>query len=55
MNRRMDQDREFIKTDSGIENDAESLAAQIGLLKAIKDYDSNGLSVFTTVSVGGII
>jgi len=33
------KNREFIKTDSGIENDAESLAAQIGLLKAIKDYD----------------
>lgn len=33
------KNRELIKTDSGIENDAESLAAQIGLLKAIKDYD----------------
>jgi predicted helicase len=33
------KNREFIKTDSGIENDAESMAAQIGLLKAIKDYD----------------
>jgi superfamily II DNA or RNA helicase len=33
------KNREFIKADSGIENDAESLAAQIGLLKAIKDYD----------------
>ncbi|OAI00630.1 hypothetical protein A1353_19530 [Methylomonas methanica] len=33
------ENREFIKTDSGIENDAESIAAQIGLLKAIKDYD----------------
>ncbi len=33
------KNREFIKTDTGIENDADSLAAQIGLLKAIKDYD----------------
>ena len=33
------QNRELLKTDSGIENDAESLAAQIGLLKAFKDYD----------------
>jgi predicted helicase len=33
------KNRELIKADSGIENDAESLAAQIGLLKAIKDYD----------------
>lgn len=33
------QNRELIKTDSGIENDAEALAAQIGLLKALKDYD----------------
>jgi superfamily II DNA or RNA helicase len=33
------QNRELLKTNSGIENDAESLAAQIGLLKAYKDYD----------------
>jgi len=33
------QSRELLKTDSGIENDAESLAVQIGLLKAYKDYD----------------
>ena len=33
------QNRELLKTDSGIENDAEALAAQIGLLKAFKDYD----------------
>lgn len=33
------ENRELVKTDSGIENDAESLAAQIGLLKAYKDYD----------------
>jgi superfamily II DNA or RNA helicase len=33
------ENRELLKTDTGIENDAESLAAQIGLLKAYKDYD----------------
>jgi len=33
------ENRELVKTESGIENDAESLAAQIGLLKAYKDYD----------------
>jgi predicted helicase len=33
------ENRELLKTDTGIENDAESLAAQIGLLKAFKDYD----------------
>lgn len=33
------ENRELVETDSGIENDAEYLAAQIGLLKAIKDYD----------------
>ena len=32
------KNRELIKTDSGLENDAESLASQIGLLKAIKDF-----------------
>ena len=31
--------RELLQTASGIETDAESLAAQIGLLKACKDYD----------------
>jgi predicted helicase len=31
--------RELVKTESGIDNDAQSLAAQIGLLKAFKDYD----------------
>ncbi len=31
--------RELITTGTGIETDSESLAAQIGLLKAIKDYD----------------
>jgi superfamily II DNA or RNA helicase len=31
--------RELVETETGIESDAASLAAQIGLLKAIKDYD----------------
>ncbi|MDD2915626.1 MAG: Helicase associated domain protein [Gallionella sp.] len=31
--------RELVSTCTGIETDSESLAAQIGLLKAIKDYD----------------
>jgi predicted helicase len=31
--------RELVSTGTGIETDGESLAAQIGLLKAIKDYD----------------
>ena len=33
------ENRELVGTETGIESDAESLAAQIGLLKAIKDYD----------------
>ena len=33
------QRREIVTTNSGIENDAQSFAAQIGLLKAYKDYD----------------
>jgi len=31
--------RELVSTGTGIETDSEALAAQIGLLKAIKDYD----------------
>lgn len=31
--------REMVSTGTGIETDSEALAAQIGLLKAIKDYD----------------
>ncbi len=31
--------RELVATGTGVETDSESLAAQIGLLKAIKDYD----------------
>ena len=33
------ENRELLKTTSGETTDAESLAAQIGLIKAIKDYD----------------
>jgi len=33
------ENRELVKTDSGDVIDAESLASQIGLIKAIKDYD----------------
>jgi superfamily II DNA or RNA helicase len=33
------ENRELLQADSDIEMDAESLAAQVGLLKAIKDYD----------------
>ena len=33
------QEREWVKTESGKETDAESLASQIGLVKAIRDYD----------------
>ena len=40
------ENREILKADSDIEMDAESLAAQIGLLKAIKDYDLHRLISF---------
>lgn len=40
------ENRELLKADSGIEMDAESLAAQVGLLKAIKDYDLHRLISF---------
>ena len=33
------ENRELLKADSDIEMDAESLASQVGLLKAMKDYD----------------
>jgi predicted helicase len=38
--------RKLLKADSDIEMDAESLAAQVGLLKAIKDYDLHRLISF---------
>jgi superfamily II DNA or RNA helicase len=40
------ESRELLKADSDIEMDAESLAAQVGLLKAIKDYDLHRLISF---------
>lgn len=40
------ENRELLKTDSDIEMDAESLAAQVGLLKAIKDYDLHRIISF---------
>ena len=39
MVREMVMDRTLVKTDTGIEDDARSLATQVGLAKAIKDYD----------------
>lgn len=33
------ENREIVRTDTGIQTDAKSLAATVGLLKAIKDYD----------------
>jgi superfamily II DNA or RNA helicase len=40
------ENRELLKADADIEMDAESLAAQVGLLKAIKDYDLHRLISF---------
>ena len=40
------ENRELLKVDSGIEMDAESLAVQVGLLKAIKDYDLHRMISF---------
>jgi superfamily II DNA or RNA helicase len=40
------ENRELLKAESDIEMDAESLAAQVGLLKAIKDYDLHRLISF---------
>ena len=33
------ENREFVKTETGLEKDAETLAAQVALLKAMKDFD----------------
>jgi len=38
--------RELLKSDSDIEMDAESLASQVGLLKAIKDFDLHRMISF---------
>ena len=40
------ENRELLKADSDIEMDAESLASQVGLLKAIKDYDLHRMISF---------
>lgn len=40
------ENRELLKADSDIETDAETLAAQVGILKAIKDYDLHRLISF---------
>jgi superfamily II DNA or RNA helicase len=40
------ENREFVKTESGIENDAETLAAQVALLKAMKDFDLHRMISF---------
>ncbi|MBU3598565.1 DEAD/DEAH box helicase [Polynucleobacter bastaniensis] len=40
------ENKELLKADCDIEMDAESLAAQVGLLKAIKDYDLHRLISF---------
>ena len=39
-------DRELLEVEEGVSVDAESLAAQIGVLKAIKDYDLKRLITF---------
>ncbi len=33
------ENREFLQTDTGLEADAQTLAAYIGLLKVMRDYD----------------
>jgi superfamily II DNA or RNA helicase len=40
------ENRELLKAESGIEMDAESLASQVGLIKAIKDYDLHRMISF---------
>ena len=40
------ENREFVKTESGIEKDAETLAAQVALLKAMKDFDLHRMISF---------
>lgn len=44
--------RELVKTEYGSEKDAESLAAQIGILKAFKDYDLRRVISFHTRVAG---
>lgn len=40
------ENREIVRTQTGIQTDAKSLAAAVGLLKAIKDYDLHRLISF---------
>ncbi len=40
------ENREIVRTETGIQTDAKSLAAAVGLLKAIKDYDLRRLISF---------
>ncbi len=40
------ENRELVKTESGIENDAETLAAQVALLKTMKDFDLHRMISF---------
>jgi len=40
------ENREIVRTETGIQTDAKSLAATVGLLKAIKDYDLRRLISF---------
>ena len=40
------ENREIVRTETGIQTDAKSLAATVGLLKAIKDYDLTRLISF---------
>jgi len=44
-------DRELLEVEEGVSVDAESLAAQIGVLKAIKDYDLKRLITFHVASM----
>jgi len=39
MCKEMVETRAFVKTESGVEDDARSIATQLGLSKAVKDYD----------------
>lgn len=40
------ENREFVKTETGLEKDAETLAAQVALLKAMRDFDLHRMISF---------
>lgn len=40
------ENREFVKTETGLEKDAETLAAQVALLKTMKDFDLHRMISF---------